>query len=81
MKLKYPTNYIVITKGYKVSHLAIDLGWNSKYGGKNVPVYACGNGVVSSIRDGRDNTNSACQTDTFYDHLFLRDQSQTASDV
>lgn len=56
MKLKYPTNYIGITKGYKASHLAIDLGWNSKHGGKNVPVYACGNGVVSSIRDGRDNT-------------------------
>lgn len=56
MKLKYPTHYIGITKGYKVSHLAIDLGWNNKYGGKNVPVYACGKGIVSSIRDGRNNS-------------------------
>ena len=56
MKLKYPTNYIGITKGYKTSHHAIDLGWNNKYGGKNAPVYACGHGEVISIRDGRNNT-------------------------
>lgn len=56
MKLKYPTHFIGITKGYKATHLAIDLGWNSRYGGKNVPVYACGDGTVTSIRDGRNNT-------------------------
>ena len=56
MKLRYPTNFIGITKGYKASHLAIDLGWNNKYGGKNMPVYACGDGTVTSIRDGRNNT-------------------------
>ena len=56
MKLKYPTEFIGITKGYKASHQAIDLGWNSKYGGEHVPVYACGEGEVTSIRDGKNNT-------------------------
>lgn len=56
MKLKYPTHFIGITKGYKPTHLAIDLGWNNKYGGKNAPVYACECGKVTSIRDGRNNS-------------------------
>lgn len=60
IRLKYPTHYIGITKGYKPkkypTHSAIDLGWNSKHGGPHVPVYACGDGEVTSIRDGKDNT-------------------------
>ena len=56
MKLKYPTKFIGITKGYKATHLAIDLGWNSKYGGKNAPVYACECGIVTGIRDGKNNS-------------------------
>lgn len=56
MKLKYPLNYIAITTSYKATHKAIDLGWSSKDGGKNAPVYACGEGFVTSIRDGRDNS-------------------------
>jgi murein DD-endopeptidase MepM/ murein hydrolase activator NlpD len=60
MKLKYPTNFIGITKGFRPkkypTHSAIDLGWNSKFGGAHVPVYACADGEVTSIRDGRGNT-------------------------
>lgn len=56
MKLCYPLRWVWISKGYKISHHAIDMGWSSKHGGKNVPVYACGDGKVTSIRDGRKNT-------------------------
>ena len=37
---KFPLKYIAITKLFSSSHKGIDLGWNSKQGGKNVPVYA-----------------------------------------
>ena len=56
MKLKYPLNYIGITTGYKSTHKAIDLGWSSKDGGKNACVYACSDGIVTSIIDGKNNT-------------------------
>lgn len=56
MDLKFPLNYIAITTKYKSTHKAIDLGWSKNYGGKNVDVYACGDGVVTSIRDGKNNT-------------------------
>lgn len=44
--MRFPVNYIGITKKFSSSHTAIDLGWNSKYGGKNQPIYACDDGVV-----------------------------------
>lgn len=56
MKLKYPTKFVGITQDYKVAHQAIDLGWNNNYGGKTCDIYACGEGVVTSIKDGRNNT-------------------------
>ena len=56
MHLRYPVKFIGITQGFTSSHMAIDLGWNNNYGGKNVLIYACGDGVVSSIVDGRDNS-------------------------
>ena len=56
VKLKYPTKFVGITQGYKTTHLAIDCGWNSSYGGKNCSIYASGDGVVTSTRDGRNNT-------------------------
>lgn len=59
VKLRYPTKFVGITQDYKTIkpiHLANDLGWNSKYGGKTCDLYACGNGTVTSIRDGRNNT-------------------------
>lgn len=56
MYLRYPVKFIGITQGFTSSHMAIDLGWNNNYGGKNVLIYACGDGVVSSIVDGKDNS-------------------------
>ena len=61
MKLRYPTNYIGITKGYKTkkypTHSAIDLGWNASKGfGPHQSVYSPADGEVISIRDGRNNT-------------------------
>ena len=48
---KFPLKYIAITKLFSSSHKGIDLGWNSKQGGKNVPVYAVDDGVVYSTKD------------------------------
>lgn len=56
IKLKYPLKFVGITQDYKTTHLANDLGWNNGYGGKNCDLYACGDGVVTSIRDGRNNS-------------------------
>lgn len=58
MILTYPAEFIGITQGYKASHLALDLGWNNEHGGKNCNLYASGDGVVTTIRDGRNNTMS-----------------------
>lgn len=55
-KLTFPTRFVGITNGYKLTHTAIDLAWNSKHGGKNADIYASGDGVVTSVRDGRNNT-------------------------
>ena len=56
VKLKYPTKFVGITQDFTTTHLANDLGWNNNYGGKTCDLYACGNGTVTSIRDGRNNT-------------------------
>lgn len=51
-KLRYPVNYIAITTYYeKGVHNGLDLGWNSKHGGKNQPIYAAGDGIVYSKKD------------------------------
>lgn len=51
-KLRYPVNYIAITTYFKKGvHNGLDLGWNSKHGGKNQPIYAAGDGKVVSIKD------------------------------
>lgn len=56
-KFRYPVNYIAITTYYKKSddpkkrHMGIDLGWNSKHGGKHQPIYAAADGTVYSIKD------------------------------
>lgn len=56
IKLKYPTKFVGITKGFSTTHTACDYAWNNSYGGKNCDIFASGNGIVTSIRDGRDNT-------------------------
>lgn len=51
-KFRYPVNYIAITTYFiKGDHNGLDLGWNSKHGGKNQPVYAAEAGKVYSIKD------------------------------
>lgn len=49
IKLIFPCNYVGITNGYKSSHKAIDMGWDSKYGGPNHIIYAPYDGVVSYV--------------------------------
>lgn len=45
--MRYPTNYVAISKDYKKgSHYGIDLGWSSKNDGKNQPIYATDDGKV-----------------------------------
>jgi uncharacterized protein YgiM (DUF1202 family) len=45
--MRYPTNYVAISKDYKKgSHYGIDLGWSTKNGGKNQPIYATDDGKV-----------------------------------
>lgn len=44
--MRYPVNYIAITQKFSSSHKGIDLGWNSKHGGKNQPIYAVDDGEI-----------------------------------
>ena len=46
-KYRYPVNYINITQYYSSSHMAIDLGWSSKYYGSNQNIYTCYDGTVT----------------------------------
>lgn len=56
MNLRYPVNYIVITQGFSQNkHRGLDLGWNSKYGGKNQPIYAAESGTVITVEDNNRN--------------------------
>ena len=48
---KFPLKYIAITQLFTSKHRGIDMAWNSKQGGKNVPVYAADDGVVYSTKD------------------------------
>ena len=51
-KYRYPVNYIAITTYFKKGvHNGLDLGWNSKHGGKNQPIYAVADGKVYSTKD------------------------------
>lgn len=78
-KLRYPVDYIAITTYFKKGvHNGIDLGWNSKHGGKNQPIYAAYDGVVYSTKD-KDKTGKSWgnfvkikhskKTYTLYAHL------------
>lgn len=48
---KFPLKYIALTQLFTSKHRGIDMAWNSKQGGKNVPVYAVDDGVVYSTKD------------------------------
>lgn len=56
IKLKYPLKFVGITQDFKTTHRALDMAWNNTYGGRNADIYACGDGIVTSIRDGRNNS-------------------------
>ena len=56
IKLKYPLKFVGITQDYKSYHRANDLGWNNKYGGRTVEIYACGDGNVTEVVDGKNNS-------------------------
>ena len=58
-KLRYPVDYIAITTYYKKGvHNGIDLGWNSKHGGKHQPIYAPADGKVVLVKD-KDKTGKS----------------------
>ena len=44
--MQYPVNFIYISQLYSAAHRGVDLGWSSKYGGKNQPIYAVEDGIV-----------------------------------
>ena len=44
--MRCPLNYMAVTQKKTLVHKGIDLGWNSKYGGSNQPVYATFDGIV-----------------------------------
>lgn len=53
---KYPTKYIVVTQEFNEvykgkKHNGVDIGWSSKYGGKNCPIYASADGEVLLVND------------------------------
>lgn len=56
IKLKYPLKFVGITQDYSSNHRSNDLGWNNKYGGRTANIYACGDGIVTEIVDGKNNT-------------------------
>lgn len=56
IKLKYPLKFVGITQDYSSNHRANDLGWNNEYGGRTADIYACGDGIVIEVVDGKNNT-------------------------
>ena len=58
MMFKYPTNYIAITQYYSTTHKALDLGWNSNYGGSNMPVHAAEDGTVVAVVKNYNKTDA-----------------------
>lgn len=48
--MRYPVNYINITQGHHQGK-CLDFGWSSSHGGKNVPIYACDDGIVKSVEN------------------------------
>ena len=58
-KYRYPVDYIALTTYFKkVVHNGLDLGWNSKHGGKNQPIYAAYDGKVYAVHD-KDKTGKS----------------------
>jgi len=57
--LRFPDNYIGITRGFTSSHKGVDLGWNTNYGGQNCDIYAPLDGEVIALVDYMDNTYSS----------------------
>ena len=57
IKLFFPCKYIGITQGYKSSHSALDLGWDSNYGGSNQKIIAPADGEVISIKKNYNKTD------------------------
>ena len=47
--IRYPLKFTAITTYYSSGHRGLDFGWNSKYGGKNCPVYAIADSKVIEV--------------------------------
>lgn len=56
LRMQYPKDYISFSRGYSSSHQAVDMAWNSNYGGQHVPVYAPADGTIVTAVDGKGNT-------------------------
>ena len=70
-QLQFPLQYNAVTYGAKASHKAIDLGWNSKYGGKNAPVMAPGAGKVVAAVNSKSNNKRKPATYGNYVTIYL----------
>ena len=65
--LRFPLIFVGITQKYSKFHTAIDMGWNNSYGGKNANIYASGNGYVTKIVNGKNNTLIPNQSGNYID--------------
>ena len=65
--LRFPLIFVGITQKYSKFHTAIDMGWNNSYGGKNANIYASGNGYVTKIVNGKNNTLVPNQSGNYID--------------
>ena len=54
--MRYPINYIAITRGFTSSHFGVDFGWNSNNGGPYHDIVAIDDGTVTAVVDGYGNT-------------------------
>lgn len=51
IRLMFPCKYIGVTQDYKSNHKAIDLGWDSKYGGPNHEIICPQDGIVTYVKN------------------------------
>ena len=65
--LRFPLIFVGITQEYSKFHTAIDMGWNNSWGGKNANIYASGNGYVTKIVNGKNNTLIPNQSGNYID--------------
>lgn len=76
IKLYFPCKYVSFTRGYSKSHKAIDMAWNSKYGGPNHNILSPADGVVTKVLK---NYNKTDKTNKTYGNYIIIDHGNNIS--